>query len=216
MEMSIERVALTQHQLEQILIDGISNREKGLTVICNQVPIDESSKVDILCHDKDGHLVILELETTGDDKILFEGLKCLDFIDRFKAMLKATYKNFQINEKETPRLVLVAPNFSRTLLGVVEHISGIQIELYKWDYLKLGDNKGLHIYPISLSNLMFGATLPNLTLGGTLLDLPPTVTETGERKLPEKEEIRQLLTQTIQTQEKEEIKKEKKKSWLGK
>jgi len=215
--MSIERVALTKHQLEQILIDGISSREKGLTVICNQVPIDESSKMDILCHDKNGQLVILGLEATGDDKMLFEGLKCLDFVDKFKSMLKATYKNFQISEKETPRLVLIAPNFSRNLLGVVEHISGIQIELYKWDYLKLGDNKGLHIYPIALSNLVFGATLPNLTLRGTLLDFPPTTTETGERKLPEKEEeLKQLLTQTIDTQEKDETKKEKKRSWLGK
>lgn len=211
--MSIERVALSKSQLEQILINGISNREKGLTVICNQVPIDESSKVDILCHDKKGQLVILELDTTGDDKMLFEGLKCLDFIDRFKSMLKVTYKNFQIQDKETPRLVLVAPNFSRNLLGVVEHTSGIQIELYQWDYLKLGEHKGLHIYPVSLPNLAFGTTLPNLTLGCSLLDLQATVTGTGERKLPEKEETKQLLRQMIETPEKEETKK--KRSWLG-
>jgi hypothetical protein len=66
-------------------------------------------------------------------------------------MLKFHYQNFKISEDKNPRLILIAPSFSKNLLTIAKHISGMRIDLYEWEYLKFGDNKGLRIKPISLS-----------------------------------------------------------------
>jgi RecB family endonuclease NucS len=134
-------------------VGDIGAIEKGLTVIGSQIPINASTKLDILCHDENGTLVIFQLSTQEDDTMVFEALKALSYLDNVKHMMKFYYSNFKINDAETPRLVLLAPNFSKNLLTIVSHLTGLRIDLYEWEYLKFGDQKGLRTKPISLSAL---------------------------------------------------------------
>jgi len=122
--------------------------EKDLTVICSNVPINERTTLDILCHDDNGQLVIVQLGVDEDDYMLLHGIQSLDYIDKFKSFLKATYNKHKINEKEKPRLILIAPSFSDALRHAVESMKEIRIDLFEWEYLKLGDNKGLRLQPI--------------------------------------------------------------------
>ncbi|MGQ9537996.1 MAG: hypothetical protein ACUVTE_00185 [Candidatus Bathycorpusculaceae bacterium] len=62
--------------------------------------------------------------------------------------MKATYNKHKIDDKEKPRLVLIAPSFSDAVKRAVESMKGIRIDLYEWEYLKLGDHKGLRLQPI--------------------------------------------------------------------
>ncbi len=110
--------------------------EKGLTMICSHVPVDDKTTLDILCHDSDGQLVVLQLNVDEDDNMLLEGIRSLEYVDRFKSFLKATYDKHKINEKKKPRLILIAPSFSETLCHAVEYMQGIQIDLYGWEHLK--------------------------------------------------------------------------------
>lgn len=152
--MPFERVSIEdERELEQKVIDEISAIEKGLTVIDNQVPTDGKEKLDILCHDKNRQLVILELKMNEDDDMLFQGLIYLDYCNRMKSTLKVTYKDFRVNDEETPRLILLAPSFSDNMLKVVKYIDTVQIDLYEWEYLKLGDQEGLYVKPISVAVL---------------------------------------------------------------
>jgi len=152
--MSIETISVKNtRELEQILVNDIGTFEKGLTVIGSQIPIDESTKLDILCHDENGTLVIFQLSTQEDDTMLFEALKAMSHLASVKHMMKFYYSNFRINDTETPRLILLAPSFSRNLLTIASHLSGLRIDLYEWEYLKFGDQKGLRTKPISLSSL---------------------------------------------------------------
>jgi len=149
--MSIEAISVkTAHELEQILLSDIGAVEKGLTIIGSQIPINASTKLDILCHDEKGTLVIFQLGTQEDDTMLFEALKALSYLDTAKHMLKFYYTNFKINDAETPRLILLAPSFSKNLQTIVSHLAGLKIDLYEWEYLKFGDQKGLRTKPISL------------------------------------------------------------------
>jgi hypothetical protein len=152
MSVAIEMLSVRNtKELEQILVNDISAVEKELTVIGSQIPVNPLTKLDILCHDENGTLVIFKLSTEVDDRMLFEGLQALSQVDAVKSMMKFYYSNFKINDAEIPRLVLLAPSFTRDLLTIANHLTGLRIDLYEWEYLKFGDQKALRIQPISLS-----------------------------------------------------------------
>ncbi|MCS7124724.1 MAG: endonuclease NucS [Candidatus Bathyarchaeota archaeon] len=147
--MSIEKLSIeSHHELEQMIVNEINLVEKGLTVICSNVPVNDKTTLDILCHDSNGQLVIIELSVQEDDVMLLQGLQSLDYVDKFKSFLKATYNKHKIDDKEKPRLILIAPSFSDAVKRAVESMKGIRIDLYEWEYLKLGDHKGLRLQPI--------------------------------------------------------------------
>ncbi|MEM3703598.1 MAG: endonuclease NucS [Candidatus Bathyarchaeia archaeon] len=147
--MSIEKISIENRQeLEQMIASEISLIEKDLAVICSDVPVNDKTTLDILCHDSNGQLVILQLNVEEDDTMLLKGLQSLDYVDKFKSFLKATYNKHKIDDKEKPRLILIAPSFSDTVKRAVESMKGIHIDLYEWEYLKLGDHKGLRLQPI--------------------------------------------------------------------
>ena len=146
---SIEKLSIeSRHELGQMITDQISLVEKGLTVICSNVPINDKTTLDILCHDDNGQLVIVQLNVEEDDAMLLQGLQSLDYVDKFKSFLKATYNKHKIDDKEKPRMILIAPSFSDAVKRAVESMKGIRIDLYEWEYLKLGDHKGLRLQPI--------------------------------------------------------------------
>jgi len=134
-----------------MVTNELNQIEKDLTVICSNVPIKEKATLDILCHDESGQLVILQLDVKEDDIMLLHGIQSIDYVDKFKSFLKATYNKHKIDDKEMPRLILIAPSFSDALRRAVEGMKGIRIDLYEWEYLKLGDHKGLHLQPIFTS-----------------------------------------------------------------
>lgn len=147
--MSIEKISVeSKQELEQMITKEMNQIEKGLTVVCSHVQVNSKTELDILCHDDNGQLVIVQLNANEDDNILLQGIQSLDYVNKFKSFLKATYNKHRINDKENPRLILIAPNFSETLHHAVEHMQGIRIDLYEWEYLKLGDHKGLRLQPI--------------------------------------------------------------------
>lgn len=131
-----------------MIVNEINLVEKGLTVICSNVPINDKTTLDVLCHDGNGQLVILQLNVEEDDSMLLQGLQSFDYVDKFKSFLKATYNKHKIDDKEKPRLILIAPSFSDAVKRAVESMKGIRIDLYEWEYLKLGDHKGLRLQPI--------------------------------------------------------------------
>jgi len=117
-------------------------------VICSNVPVNDKTTLDVLCHDSNGQLVIIQLSVQEEDMMLLQGLQSLDYVDKFKSFLKATYNKHKIDDKEKPRLILIAPSFSDAVKRAVESMKGIRVDLYEWEYLKLGDPYGLHLQPI--------------------------------------------------------------------
>ena len=135
--MSIEKISVeSKQELEQMIAKEINQIEKGLTVVCSHVPVNDKTALDILCHDNSGQLVILQLNVNEDDNMLLQGIQSLDYVDKFKSFLKATYNKYKINEKKKPRLILVAPSFSESLCHAVEYMQGVNIDMYGWEYLK--------------------------------------------------------------------------------
>jgi hypothetical protein len=146
---SIEKISVESRQeLEQMIAKEINQVEKDLAVICSNIPVNDKTSLDILCHDSNGQLVIIQLSVDEDDIMLLQGIQSLDYVDKFKSFLKATYDKHKIDDKEKPRLILIAPSFSEALRHAVESMKGMRIDLYEWEYLKIGDQKGLRLQPI--------------------------------------------------------------------
>jgi hypothetical protein len=147
--LSIEQIKLGSHrELEDMLTNEITQIEEDLVMIANRVPVNDKATLDILCRDDNGQLVVLQLSVSEDDTMFLSGIQSLDYVDKFKSFLKATYKEQKINDKEKPRLILIAPSFSDAIRSAAEGMKGLRIDLYEWEYLKLGDQKGLRLAPI--------------------------------------------------------------------
>jgi hypothetical protein len=146
---SIEKLKIDSNQeLQQMITGDVNMVEKDLTLICSNVQINDRTTLDVLCHDDNGQLVILQLSVSEDDLMILHGIQSLDYVSKFKSFLKATYNKHKIDDTETPRLILIAPSFSDALRRAVENMKGMRIDLYEWEYLKLGDHKGLRLQPI--------------------------------------------------------------------
>lgn len=150
--MAITRISIKdEDELRKMIASDISVIEEGLAVICDSMPIDTKTKIDILCNDDNGQLVILKLSAKEKDDIFFEGLKILAYINNVKPILKFSYKDFKIDEQKTPRLIFLAPTFSSQLVDVVGQMQGIQMDLYTWEYFEFDDKRALHLEPVWLS-----------------------------------------------------------------
>jgi len=157
--MPIEQISVKDKQeLEKIVMEEINAIENGLTVIYNNIKIDPKTNLDILCHDTEGRLVVMQLNAEEDDNMFFEGLRCLNYVDTVKPMLRAAYGKAKIDENTSPRLILLAPSFSHNLRNVVENTSAIEVDLYEWDYLQIGDKKGLYAHPLIVKSPRARAT----------------------------------------------------------
>ncbi|MEM2119364.1 MAG: endonuclease NucS [Candidatus Bathyarchaeia archaeon] len=147
--MAIEKIKVeSQEELEQMMTNEITQIEKDLNIICSNIPINDKTNLDILCHDGNGQLVIVQLNVSEDDVMLLQGIQSLDYVDKFKNFIKATYNKNKIDVQQKPRLILVAPSFSDAVRKAVESMQGIRVDLYEWEYLKLGEHKGFRLQPL--------------------------------------------------------------------
>jgi len=140
-------------ELMEIVSKELEEIEKGLRMIGNDIPVDEKTKIGMLCHDEKGQLVIVEPTLEEGESLVVQALKCADFVDKFKMMLAATNPKSKIDTTKPPRVILLLPECSEETVRLVKRIKDIRIDLYTWEYLKIGDSKGLHIEPILISSL---------------------------------------------------------------
>lgn len=144
--MAISRISIKDsNELRKIVIGDVSVVESGLTVVCEDMPMDSKTKIDLLCHDESGQFVILKLSAKEDDNMFFEGLKILTHVNNIKPLLKFTYKDFKIDSDKSSRLIFLAPSFSPQLVDVVGQMQGIQTDLYTWEYFEFDGKRALHL-----------------------------------------------------------------------
>jgi hypothetical protein len=178
--MPIEQISVKDKQeLEKIVTEEINAIENGLTVIYSNIKIDPKTNLDVLCHDSEGKLVVMQIDTTEDDSMFFEGLRCINYIDTVKPMLKAANGKAEIDETASPRLILLAPTFSSNLRNVVENTNVVEVDLYQWDYLQIGDKKGLYAHPVFVKK-----TRPRATAKEEEFKQPKRATEKKAKSEP--------------------------------
>lgn len=134
----LKRIAVREERiLEDLLIQNPEVLEEELRVLDHQV-VTDSGPLDILAVDGSGVLTVIELKITESDDMLLQALRYYDWVYTnigFLANHFGKERNVEIEEAETPRIILVAPSFSETAKRLVRYLRP-SVDLFEYEYLQ--------------------------------------------------------------------------------
>jgi hypothetical protein len=128
-------VEVNETQLEELIRQGTELIEEGLVFVDHQRMTDRGP-LDVLMVDSGGALVLAELKVHEDDKMLMQALDYYDWVVRHAEAFTRLYKKHKIKPTQTPRLFLIAPSFSITLLTRCKWID-VPISLYTYKCIQM-------------------------------------------------------------------------------
>lgn len=98
--------------------------------------------LDVLLVDSGNALIVAELKTYQDDGMLMQALDYFDYVSTNLDGFARVYKQFNIDVTQPPRLFLIAPSFSQTLLNRCKWIDEeVKISLFLYKYIISKDTK---------------------------------------------------------------------------
>jgi len=133
-----------ERELESFIVKNPNQLEDGLRVIGHQVQTDKGP-IDVLALDKNETLVVIEIKKEeGDTDMLIQALGYYDWVFENRATLGQFYSREKIDIWKTPRIVLVAEDFSQLLVATSRYIrSSIDLRTYVCLETKSGE-KGFY------------------------------------------------------------------------
>lgn len=140
-----EIVDIKEKELEEFIKKHPEHIEEGLRFIDQQVRTDRGP-LDLLMVDSGGALVIAELKVVKSDSMIFQAVDYYDYVANNIDSFARAYKDYDIDVKQRPRLLLIAPSFSPRLLNRCRWID-IPISLFTFVCIKVSDcNKIIPIF----------------------------------------------------------------------
>lgn len=119
-------------KLEALLVANPDMIEEGLRVITHQQQTD-TGPLDVLAVDADNTLIVVELKNEAAEGHLDQGLRYYDWCRQNAAWIKQAFKDYDINDKALPRLVLIAPSFTDTVRQIAKYVAvGVDLKLYEY------------------------------------------------------------------------------------
>ena len=133
-------VEIKEKDLEELVRKYPEYIEEGLKYVDHQKRTDRGP-LDVLFVDSGKALVVAELKVVEDDSMLVQGIDYYDYIIRNIEGLARAYKtkNIIIDPTQKPRLFLIAPSFSISLLNRCKWID-IPISLFTFQCIAFEDN----------------------------------------------------------------------------
>jgi len=141
MALKIKSVSIGERdKLEPMLVANPEVIEDGLRVITHQQQTN-TGPLDILGVDIDGTMVVIELKNEAAEGHLDQGLRYYNWCRQNIAWISEAYKDYGINIKNLPRLVLIAPSFTETVTQIAKYVA-IGVELKLFEYMAVENEKG--------------------------------------------------------------------------
>jgi hypothetical protein len=138
-------VDISEARLEDLIRRAPELIESGIEYVDHQVST-ERGPLDVLLVDSGGSLVIAELKVLENDAMLVQAIDYYDYVIRNLEGYARVYGEHNIDPSQEPRLFLIAPGFSITLLNRIKWID-IQISLFTFQCIEFEDTIG-EIIPI--------------------------------------------------------------------
>jgi hypothetical protein len=126
---------LSESELEFMIREHPHLIEPGLRYVASQRKAGRGP-LDLLLIDSGNALVVVELKVASSDEMLFQGLDYFDYIYSNLERLALAYeiKGFKIDPYQEPRIMLIAPDFSQSLINRCKWLKS-RIDLYRFRYL---------------------------------------------------------------------------------
>lgn len=134
------QVEVTEAEMEDLVRQAPDLIESGLVYIDHQAFTDRGP-LDVLMVDSGRSLIVAELKVVEDDGMLLQGMDYYDYINSNLDGFAAAYKQHKVDTKQPPRLFLIAPSFSVTLLNRIKWVD-IPISLFGFQCIQFEDPKG--------------------------------------------------------------------------
>ena len=131
-------VDASEKQLEEMVRKAPDLIEEGLRYIDHQKRTDRGP-LDVLFADSGNALVVAELKVVEDDGMLIQGIDYYDYITSNIEGFARAYKDKKVDPTQKPRLFLIAPGFSVSLLNRCKWID-IPISLFTFQCITFEDN----------------------------------------------------------------------------
>ena len=133
------KIEVSEKELEDLVRQAPDLIESGLKFIDHQA-FTTRGPLDVLLVDSGRALVVAELKVVEDDGMLVQGIDYYDYVLRNLSGFAQAYEQHKIDTKQSPRLLLIAPSFSVTLLNRIKWID-IPISLFTFQCIEFDDTK---------------------------------------------------------------------------
>ncbi len=131
-------IDISEKQLEEMVRKAPDLIEEGLRYIDHQKRT-ERGPLDVLFADSGNALVVAELKIVEDDGMLVQGVDYYDYITSNIEGFARAYKDKKVDPKQKPRLFLIAPSFSVSLVNRCKWID-VPISLFTFQCIGFEDN----------------------------------------------------------------------------
>jgi len=133
-------VEVSETELEDLIRQVPDLIEPGLKFVDHQA-FTTRGPLDVLLVDSGRALVVAELKVVEDDAMLVQGIDYYDYVLKNLDGFARAYKQHKVEPDQEPRLFLIAPSFSVTLLNRIKWIN-IPISLFTFQCIEFDDAKG--------------------------------------------------------------------------
>ncbi len=131
-------IEVSEKQLEELIRKSPDLIEDELKYVDHQ-KITDRGPLDVLFVDSGNALVVAELKINEDDAMLVQAVDYYDYVTTNIEGFARAYKENEVDPTQKPRLFLVAPSFSISLLNRCKWID-IPISLYSFQCIAFEDN----------------------------------------------------------------------------
>jgi hypothetical protein len=143
-------VQVTRDRLADILpLDWSGALEEGLRTIDAKVPCHPCGEIDVLAVDRAGKLTIIDVDTTCNDGLLLRGLGHVDWIVRNAPGVQRMCPVHGVDFSLSPRLILLAPQFSPQLRRAMRQLTRPQIQWVRYHAVETPAGLGILFEPIT-------------------------------------------------------------------
>lgn len=154
---ALKPVQLAERELESLLESNPDAVEEGLVILARQLETD-TGPLDLLAVDGSNVAVVIELKVEPEDGHLAQGLRYYDWVTTNIGWISKVYP--KVNPKGTPRLLLIAPEFTDTVRRIAKYVNfGDELsapELIEYTALMLLDgSRGLFCRSLEVGEVPF-------------------------------------------------------------
>jgi hypothetical protein len=135
--------AVTREQLTQLLMVNTAALEGGLRAIDADVPCGPGPPISLLAIDGLNQLVLIALDTSAGDGLLLRAVAHYDWLAQNIPILRRMYQGQVINFSTSPRIFLVAPQFSPELVCAVRAIAAPLIHCVRYHTIAVTEGTGI-------------------------------------------------------------------------
>ena len=132
-----------RRQLAQLVADHCQALDENLKVVGRSGQEELWGPMDLLAIDEGRRLVIIDVALQAGDDLLVQGLAHLSWISQNQQLLTALLAEEQVNIDMSPRLILVAPDFSSVIQKAADGLTSVAIDLFRFRWLESGEEKGI-------------------------------------------------------------------------